>query len=144
MTLFPSYFTSYFKVSKKQLIIVANGDLFLLLDLAMSNFSPLYPYRMILQHGGQLELLKSKSTWATSQILLHHKRLRHPPFDLLKTMFPHLFTKESVESFNCDVCRFSKHHYATFSPSNNKSLEPFVLIHSDVWGPASNFILGAK
>ncbi|RDY07811.1 hypothetical protein CR513_08019, partial [Mucuna pruriens] len=39
---------------------------------------------------------------------------------------------------------FSKHHRATFSPSNNKSLEPFDLIHSDVWGPASNSISGAK
>ncbi|RDX71652.1 hypothetical protein CR513_48974, partial [Mucuna pruriens] len=50
----------------------------------------------------------------------------------------------SVESFKCDICQFSKHHRATFSPSNNKSLEPFDLIHSDVWGPASNSILGAK
>ncbi|RDX99335.1 hypothetical protein CR513_17622, partial [Mucuna pruriens] len=59
-------------------------------------------------------------------------------------MFPHLFTKESVESFKCDICQFSKHHRATFSLSNNKSLEPFDLIHSDVWGPASNSISEAK
>ncbi|RDX77241.1 hypothetical protein CR513_42668, partial [Mucuna pruriens] len=39
---------------------------------------------------------------------------------------------------------FSKHHRATFSPSNNKSLEPFDLIHSDVWGSASNSISRAK
>ncbi|RDX60350.1 hypothetical protein CR513_61514, partial [Mucuna pruriens] len=62
------------------------------------------------------------------------QKLRHPPFGLLKTIFPHLFTKEFVESFKCDVCQFSKHHHATFSPSNNKSLEPFDLIHFDVWG----------
>ncbi|RDX61249.1 hypothetical protein CR513_60537, partial [Mucuna pruriens] len=59
-------------------------------------------------------------------------------------MFPHLFTKESVEPFKCDTCQFSKHHRATFSPSNNKSLEPFDLIHSYVWEPASNSISGAK
>ncbi|RDX82938.1 hypothetical protein CR513_36218, partial [Mucuna pruriens] len=47
-------------------------------------------------------------------------------------MFPHLFTKEFVKSFKCDVCQFSKHHRATFSPSNNKSLEPFNLIHYDL------------
>ncbi|RDX96269.1 hypothetical protein CR513_21093, partial [Mucuna pruriens] len=99
--------------------------------------------------GGRLELLKSKignktnkeelpsnqqatlETWAASQIWLYHKRLKHPLFGLLKTMFPHLFTKESVKSFKYDVCQFSKHHRATFSPSNNKSLEPFDLIHSD-------------
>ncbi|RDX86142.1 hypothetical protein CR513_32563, partial [Mucuna pruriens] len=36
-------------------------------------------------------------------------------------MFPYLFTKESVESFKCDICQFSKHDRATFSPkpSNN-------------------------
>ncbi|RDX72025.1 hypothetical protein CR513_48542, partial [Mucuna pruriens] len=53
-------------------------------------------------------------------------------------MFPHSFTKESVESFKCDICQFSKHYRATFSPSNNQSLEPFDLIHSDLWGPANN------
>ncbi|RDY02079.1 hypothetical protein CR513_14517, partial [Mucuna pruriens] len=94
------------------------------------------------------ELLSSEQetseTWTTSQIWLYHKRLGYPPFGLLKTMFSYLFTKESVESFKCHIYQFSKHHCATFSPSNNKSLEPFDLIHSDVWGPASNFISRAK
>ncbi|RDX81797.1 hypothetical protein CR513_37480, partial [Mucuna pruriens] len=77
-------------------------------------------------------------TWAASQFWLYHKRLGHPPFELLRTMFSHLFTKESVESFKCDVCQFSKHHRATFSPSNNKTLEPFDLIRYDVWGQLSH------
>ncbi|RDX91708.1 hypothetical protein CR513_26270, partial [Mucuna pruriens] len=47
-------------------------------------------------------------------------------------MFPYLFTKESIKSFNCDVYQFSKHHCAIFSPNNNKSLVPLDLIHSDV------------
>ncbi|RDX81342.1 hypothetical protein CR513_37989, partial [Mucuna pruriens] len=81
---------------------------------------------------------------STSQIWLYHKRVGHPPFGLLKTMFPYLFTKEFVESFRCDIYQFSKHHCATFSPNNNKSLEPFNLIHSDVWGTASNSISGTK
>ncbi|RDX81064.1 hypothetical protein CR513_38300, partial [Mucuna pruriens] len=59
-------------------------------------------------------------------------------------MFSNLFIKESVESFKYDVCQFSKHHLATFSSTNNKSLEPFVLIHSDVWGSISNSISRAK
>ncbi|RDX88508.1 hypothetical protein CR513_29887, partial [Mucuna pruriens] len=74
-------------------------------------------------------------TWAASQIWLYHKRLGHPPFELLKAMFPYLFTR---------VCQFSKHNRATFSPSNNKSLEPFDHIHSNVWGLASNSIFVAK
>ncbi|RDX96169.1 hypothetical protein CR513_21208, partial [Mucuna pruriens] len=47
-------------------------------------------------------------------------------------MFPCLFTKESIESFKYNVCQFLKHHRATFSPNNNKSLKPFDLIHSYV------------
>ncbi|RDX70558.1 hypothetical protein CR513_50187, partial [Mucuna pruriens] len=86
----------------------------------------------------------TSETCVASQIWLYHKCLGHPSFGLLKTMFPYLFTKESVESFKCDIFQFSKHHRATFSPGNNKSLEPFDLIHSDVWGPASNSISGAK
>ncbi|XP_020222808.1 uncharacterized protein LOC109805207 [Cajanus cajan] len=43
-------------------------------------------------------------TWANSQIWLHHKRLGHPSFNLIKFLFPHLFTREFVESFNCDIC----------------------------------------
>ncbi|RDX68041.1 Copia protein, partial [Mucuna pruriens] len=73
-------------------------------------------------------------TWVASQSWLYHKYLGNPLFWLLKTMFPHLFIKESVESFKCDICQFLKHYHATFSPSNNKSLEPFDLIHSNVWG----------
>ncbi|RDY09461.1 hypothetical protein CR513_06173, partial [Mucuna pruriens] len=48
MTSFPSYFTSYLKVSKKQLTIVANGDHVPIVGSgkATSNFSPLYPYTM--------------------------------------------------------------------------------------------------
>ena len=78
-----------------------------------------------------------------SQIWLQHRRLGHPPFSVVKSLFPHLFNKVSIESLHCDICQFAKHH--RFHPSNNKSIEPFDLIHSDVWGPASNInITGAK
>nr|KYP51610.1 Retrovirus-related Pol polyprotein from transposon TNT 1-94 [Cajanus cajan] len=71
-------------------------------------------------------------TWANSQIWLHHKRLGHPSFNLIKSLFPHLFTRESIESFNCDICQLSKHHCASYPISNIKSTSPFDLIHSDV------------
>ncbi|RDX97962.1 hypothetical protein CR513_19196, partial [Mucuna pruriens] len=191
MTPFPSHFTSYFKVPKRKLITVANGDHVPIVGSDKSNFTPLYLYTILIQdwncavtffrshcviqelttgrtigvakEEGELYYLQhikignntnkeelpssqraTLETWAAFQIWLYHKCLGHPPFELLKTMFPHLFTKESVESFKCDICQFSKHHRATFSPSNNKSLEPFDLIHSDVWGPASNSISEAK
>ena len=33
------------------------------------------------------------------------------------------------------------HHRASFYPSNNKSIVPFSLIHSDVWGASRNVAL---
>ncbi|XP_029129864.1 uncharacterized protein LOC109816369 isoform X2 [Cajanus cajan] len=86
----------------------------------------------------------TSETWANSQIWLHHKRLGHPSFNLLKSLFPHLFTKESIESFNCDICQLSKHHRASYPISNKKSTSPFDLIHSDVWGPVVESISGAR
>nr|KYP41833.1 Retrovirus-related Pol polyprotein from transposon TNT 1-94 [Cajanus cajan] len=86
----------------------------------------------------------TSKTWANSQIWLHHKRLGHPSFNLLKSLFPHLFTKESVESFNCDICQLSKHHRASYPISNKKNTFPFDLFHSDVWGPVVESISGAK
>ncbi|RDX67605.1 hypothetical protein CR513_53499, partial [Mucuna pruriens] len=207
MTSFPSHFTSYLKVPKRQPITVANedhvpivgyGNLQLHSSLSLHNVLqvPKLDNNLISIHrlkqdwncamtffrshcviqelttgrtigvakeqGGLYYLQHTKignninkeelpssqratsETWAASQIWLYHKRLGHPPFGLLKTIFSHLFTKEFVESFKYDIFQFPKHHRATFSPSNNKSLEPFDLIHSDVWGAASNSISRAK
>nr|KYP62702.1 Copia protein [Cajanus cajan] len=79
----------------------------------------------------------TSETWENSQIWLHPKSLglRHPSFNLLTSLFPHLFTKESIEFFNCDICQLSKHHRASYPIINKKSTSPFDLIHSDVWGP---------
>ncbi|KOM56062.1 hypothetical protein LR48_Vigan10g195400 [Vigna angularis] len=91
-----------------------------------------------------LSLQATSETWANSQIWLHHKRLGHPSFNVIKSLFPHLFTNESVESFNCDICQLSKHHRASYPISNKKSTSPFDLIHTDVWGPVVASISGAK
>ena len=81
-------------------------------------------------------LQQGRESWSSSQIWLQHRRLGHPPFSTLKSLFPVLFTKVSAESFHCDVCQFAKHHRTTFPPNGNKSSKPFDLIHSDVWGPS--------
>ncbi|RDX84064.1 hypothetical protein CR513_34939, partial [Mucuna pruriens] len=86
----------------------------------------------------------TSETWAASQIWLYHKCLGHLLFGLLKIMFSHLFTKESIKSFKCDVCQFSKCYCATFSLSNNKSFEPSDVIHSNMWEPTSNSISRVK
>ncbi|KAL5833169.1 hypothetical protein ACOSQ3_016843 [Xanthoceras sorbifolium] len=68
------------------------------------------------------------------KIWLHHLRLGHPSFHVLKILFPSLFNKTSVESFHCDVRELAKHKRAVFPISNKRSYVPFTLVHSDVWG----------
>jgi len=77
-------------------------------------------------------LQQGRESWSSSQIWLQHRRLGHPPFNILKSLFPVLFTKVSAESFYCDVCQFAKHYRTTFPPNGNKSYKPFDLIHLDV------------
>jgi len=50
----------------------------------------------------------------------------------MKCTFTSLFSKQTIESFKCDICYFSKYNWSTFSPND--------LIHFDVWEPfhASN------
>ncbi|RDX74872.1 hypothetical protein CR513_45305, partial [Mucuna pruriens] len=110
MTPFPSHFTSYLKVPKRQLITVANGDhvpiagsgnVQLHSSLSLHNElttgrtfgvakeqGGLYylQHRKISNNTNKEELSSSQratsETWAASQIWLYHKRLGHPPFGL--------------------------------------------------------------
>ena len=70
----------------------------------------------------------------SNDILLWHRRLGHPAFDLLKFLFPSLLSNKNVSTFRCEDCELRKHHRASFYPSNNKSTIPFSLVHTDVWG----------
>ncbi|RDX84845.1 hypothetical protein CR513_34043, partial [Mucuna pruriens] len=152
MTPFPSYFTSYVKVSKKQLIIVANVDHVptvgpdnIQLHSSLSLHNELTTGRIIgvakeqgklyyLQHtkignNTNKEELPSK-TWAASQIWLYHKRLGYPLFELLKAMFPHLFTKESVESLS-----------VIFASFQSTIVQHFLLVIIKVLNLLTSFIL---
>ena len=53
----------------------------------------------------------------------------------MKKLFPSLFANFDVSSFKCDVCELAKSHRASFRLTLNKSPVPFMIIHSDVWGP---------
>ena len=44
-----------------------------------------------------------------NNIWLHHCRLGHSLFDVLKIMFPLLFKGIDVEKLHCDVCELAKH-----------------------------------
>jgi len=79
-----------------------------------------------------------------SEIWLWHRRLGHASFGYLKKLFPSLFVKFDVSSFRCDVCELAKSHRASFPLSLNKSPVPFMVIHSDVWGPSKVTTFGGS
>ena len=53
----------------------------------------------------------------------------------MKKLFPSLFANFDVSSFQWDVFELSKSHRASFPLTLNKSPIPFMIIHSNVWGP---------
>ena len=63
-------------------------------------------------------------------------------FGYLKKLFPSLFLKFDVCNFKCDVCELSKSHRTTFPLSLNKNPVPFMVVHSDVWGPSKVSTIG--
>jgi hypothetical protein len=73
---------------------------------------------------------------SVARIWLWHQWLGHPSFLLLQQMFHSLFLHNHVSKFQCETCELAKHHRVSFSPSITKSDAPFVLVHTDVWGPS--------
>ena len=69
-----------------------------------------------------------------SEIWLWHGRLGHVSFGYLKKLFPSLFLK-------FDVCELSNSHRTNFPLSLNKNPVPFMVVHSDVWGPSKVSII---
>ena len=57
-------------------------------------------------------------------------------FGYLKNLFPSLLENLDMYICKCDVCELEKSHHASFPLILNKSLVPFMIIHSDVWGPS--------
>lgn len=70
------------------------------------------------------------------QIWLWHHCLGYSSFSYMQYLFPQLFLDLDYLDFNCDTCISTKSHHVSFPTSSNKSDVPFVLIHSDVWGPS--------
>ncbi|KAK2993896.1 hypothetical protein RJ640_012770 [Escallonia rubra] len=86
----------------------------------------------------------SEGEMRKSEIWLWHRRLGHASFGYLKKLFPSLFTKCDVSSFQCEVCELAKSHRVSFPLALNKSPDPFMIIHSDVWGPSKVNSLGGS
>ena len=66
-------------------------------------------------------------------------------FRSLSRLFPSLSTKCNKNLLVCDHCELAKHTRAVFPISRIRSSKPFVLIHSNVWGPCStNTLMGHR
>jgi hypothetical protein len=81
---------------------------------------------------------------ANSEIWLWHKRLGHSSFGYLKKLMLKLFVQLPDTEFKCDVCELAKSHRVPFQNSMNKSPASFMVVHSDVWGPANTCSLNGK
>ena len=71
------------------------------------------------------------------KIWLHHLHLGHPPFGILKIMFPSSFEGNNIEHFHCGICGLENHKCASFSLNNEETSTPFALIHGDFLGPST-------
>jgi hypothetical protein len=80
--------------------------------------------------------LAATSPSPTYELLLIHSRLGHLPFRILSLMFPLYFTTCYKDKLVCEVCELAKHTHATYPSSNERSQDPFEVVHSDVWGPS--------
>ena len=71
------------------------------------------------------------------EIYLLHYRLGHVPFGNLNKLYPDVFKGVDIKKLVCDACELGKHTRTTYPSIGLRSCEPFMLIHSDVWGPCS-------
>ena len=68
------------------------------------------------------------------QLWIWYRRLGHPSLGYLKRILPSLHSCNT--SLDCEICALAKSYKHSYAPSLTHSVKPFVLIHSDAWGPA--------
>lgn len=63
-----------------------------------------------------------------------HCRLGHPSLEKLKILIPSL---SHVSSLECESYQLGKHHHVHFPTRvNGRASAPFLLVHSNIWGPS--------
>jgi GAG-pre-integrase domain/Integrase core domain len=85
---------------------------------------------------GRTHISSTKPSNSREKIMLWHKRLGHLSFGYLKKLSPHLFDGLENEQFVCETCIKAKSHRTSYFESDKRSLIPFNLIHTYVWGPS--------
>lgn len=108
----------------------------------------LYYLDLLPESSNQLAQVFSANKFDThqhSEVWLWDKRFGHVSFGYLQKLFLKLFSQLNVSDFKCDICELAKSHRVPFPISMHKSPAPFMVIHSDVWGPAkTSSLCGAR
>jgi hypothetical protein len=71
---------------------------------------------------------------AERDIVLLHCRLGHVSFESLSRVYPKMFVEVDKSRLVCDACELGKNTRSIYPSIGLRSCEPFILIHSDVWG----------
>ncbi|WVZ50418.1 hypothetical protein U9M48_001671, partial [Paspalum notatum var. saurae] len=79
-----------------------------------------------------------------AKVMLLHCRLGHISFDVMSRMFHDEMCKVDKRKLVCDACEFGKHTRASYVSRGLRSVNPFMLIHSDVWTSPVVSVSGMK
>lgn len=85
---------------------------------------------------GKAHHVRGDESVRMKKIWLWHKRLGHASFGYLKLLFPDLCSQFAASDFHCETCVLAKSHRISYPLRLNKSSMPFMIVHSDVWGPS--------
>ena len=77
-----------------------------------------------------------ESISVSNNFMLWQYRIGHPSFYYLKHLLFDLFRNKGPSSFRCEICELAKHHRSFFPSRPYQASKPFLVIHSDVWGPS--------
>ena len=58
--------------------------------------------------------------------------------------FPEIMSKTDKRKLICDACEYGKHTRATYVSRGLRSINPFMLVHSDVWMSPVTSVSGMK
>ena len=90
---------------------------------------------ILLESSSPRCMVSQRSSSKEERVILLHRRMGHPPFDLLRTLYPTLFQGIFEERLFCNACHSAKLRRSSFKLMDDRCLSPFECIHSDVWGP---------
>lgn len=74
-------------------------------------------------------------------VSIWHQRLGHPSFKILEPLQKQLKVDHLLPHHKelCHICPFAKQLRSPFTSHNKLSVNPFDLVHCDIWGPYQEF-----